>query len=160
VFGQASGFAFYPYLTKLARKKSSGRWRIAQHDIAQHRDLLLPLSAILALLSRQVISLLYGGGRFDAQSTTETASIFYRVSCRQLCLQRRANIARSFYAQQKMVFNDGCKHHRLALTIPLYLFFQLILGGTGIALAAVVGMTLQCACSIRCVLHAAGFFWQ
>jgi len=106
---------------------------------------LLPLSAILALLSRQVISLLYERGRFDAQSTTETASIFIVYLAGSFVFSAALIIARSFYAQQKMVLPMAVSTIVSLLTIPLYLFFSSFLGGRGIALAAVVGMTLQCA---------------
>jgi len=146
VFGQASGFAFYPYLTKLAAEKKFGEMAdLLNMTLRSIAIYLLPLSAILALLSRQVISLLYERGRFDAQSTTETASIFIVYLAGSFVFSAALIIARSFYAQQKMVLPMAVSTIVSLLTIPLYLFFSSFLGGRGIALAAVVGMTLQCA---------------
>jgi putative peptidoglycan lipid II flippase len=76
VFGQASGVAFYPYLTKLAAEKAYVRMSGLLNDMISKIALyLLPLTGIMMVLAPQIVMILYEHGKFTRESTHETAPI-------------------------------------------------------------------------------------
>lgn len=145
VFGQASGVAFYPYLSQLAAERRFDAMRSLLTTVLRKMAIyLIPLSALLMVLSRPVIALLYERGRFDVQSSIDTASVFsiYLIGC--FSFSAAMIIARSFYAMQNMVVPMVVSTGISIITVPLYLIFSRVIGARGIALAAILGISLQC----------------
>jgi putative peptidoglycan lipid II flippase len=104
---------------------------------------LVPVSVLLLVVSRQVIAVLYERGRFDDQSTIETASIFTIYLFGSFFFSASIIIARSFYAMQNMILPMVVNTSSALITIPLYISMSSLFGARGIAIAAVTGMTLQ-----------------
>ncbi|MBN1578485.1 MAG: murein biosynthesis integral membrane protein MurJ [Chitinispirillaceae bacterium] len=145
VFGQASGVAFYPFLSQLAAEKKFDAMGSLLNTFLRNIALyLIPLSAVLMVLSRPVIALLYERGRFNAQSSIETAPVFTIYLIGSFSFSAAMIVARSFYAMQNMVIPMVVSTGISLVTIPLYLVFSRVLGARGIALAAILGITLQC----------------
>lgn len=144
VFGQASGVAFYPFLSRLAAEKQFLKMGELLNSVLLKIALfLIPFAAMMNILSRQIISLLFEHGRFTSKSTTETAGIFaiYTFGC--FAFSASMIVARSFYAMQNTLLPMIISSTTAIITIPLYIVFSKIMGGKGIAAAAVIGMTLQ-----------------
>ena len=144
VFGQASGVAFYPFLTQLAAEKKFDAMVSLLDTVMRKIALyLIPLSAVLLVLARPVIAVLFERGRFNAQSSIETASVFSIYIIGSFSFSAAMIIARSFYAMQNMILPMAISTGTALITIPLYLIFSREYGARGIAIAAVLGMTIQ-----------------
>ncbi|MDR3012125.1 MAG: murein biosynthesis integral membrane protein MurJ [Chitinispirillales bacterium] len=144
VFGQASGVAFYPYLTKLAAEKAY--WKMSEllnNMLSKIALYLLPLTGIMMALAPQVIMILYEHGRFTRESTNETAPILVMYLIGAFASSASILAARPFYALQKTLLPMIVSTLVSLLSIPLYYFFGRQMGAKGIGLASGVAMTLQ-----------------
>jgi len=144
VFGQASGVAFYPYLTKLAAEKAYGKMSELLNDMINKVALfLLPLTGIMMALSPQIIIILYEHGRFTQESTMETAPILTMYLIGAFASAVSILAARPFYAMQKTLLPMIVSTSVSLLSIPLYYLFSQQMGAKGLGLASGVAMTVQ-----------------
>jgi putative peptidoglycan lipid II flippase len=144
VFGQASGVAFYPYLSKLALEKKFGEiTAILNRALVKIGLMCVPVSLMLVVLAQEVISVLYERGNFSAASTAATASVFVLYMAGAFSFAAAIFAVRPFYAVQRpwipMVISTAVS----LLTLPLYAFASRHWGAPGIAGSAVAGMTVQ-----------------
>ncbi len=145
IFGQASGVASYPFLTKLAAEKKFGQMEQLLHSVLRKIAIyLLPLSAVFFVCAHPVIALLYQRGRFTEQSTHETVAVFVVYLAGTFAFSAYFIVARAFYAMQNMLLPMATSTVTALITIPLYLFFSRYFGARGIAFAAITGSFLQC----------------
>lgn len=144
VFGQASGVAFYPFLSTLATQRKFTEMGALLGKVLNNIALyLFPLSAVLFVNAPSIISILYERGKFTPQSSIETAKVFSIYLLGTFFFSGSMIIARSFYALQKMIFPMVVSTTIAVITIPLYLYFSTNFGARGIAVAAVCGMACQ-----------------
>jgi putative peptidoglycan lipid II flippase len=144
VFGQASGVAFYPYLTKLAAEKAYGKMSELLNDMISKIALyLLPLTGIMMALSAQIIMILYEHGKFTSESTQETAAILVMYLIGAFASSVSILAARPFYAMQKTLLPMAISTAVSLLSIPLYYTFSKMMGAKGLGLASGVAMTAQ-----------------
>jgi putative peptidoglycan lipid II flippase len=144
LFGQASGAAFYPYLSKLAALKEYSKMTEVLNSVVTRMALyLIPLSGIMMVLSEQIISILFERGSFTHQSTVQTASIFTIYLIGAFGFSATMIVNRSFYAKQNTVLPMIISTCAALVSIPLYIVLSKILGGQGIAWAATLSMTMQ-----------------
>jgi len=144
VFGQASGVAFYPYLTKLAAEKAYGKMSELLNDMINNIALiLLPLTGIMMALAPQIILILYEHGKFTRESTNETAPILIMYLTGAFASSVSILAARPFYAMQKTLLPMIVSTSVSILSIPLYYIFSRRMGAKGLGLAAGVAMTAQ-----------------
>jgi len=144
VFGQASGVAFYPYLTKLAAEKAFGKMSGLLNDMINKIALyLLPLTGVMMALATQIILILYEHGKFTQESTKETASILIMYLTGAFASSVSILAARPFYAMQKTLLPMIVSTSVSILSIPLYYIFSRQMGAKGLGLAAGIAMTAQ-----------------
>ncbi len=144
VFGQASGAAFYPFLTQLAaEKRFTEMVQLLDAVVRKIALYIIPLSTALIITARPVISILFERGRFNTQSTIETASVFsiYAAGC--FAFSVSMIIARSFYALQNTILPMAVSTSTALISIPMYYLLSTIFGARGIAVSAVTGITMQ-----------------
>jgi len=145
VFGQASGVAFFPFLSQLAaEKKFDEMTRLLNNLLHKIAIFLLPVSAALYSVARPIIELLYERGKFNHESTIETASVFCVYIFGSFTFSAAVIIARSFYALQNMITPLITSTLISIGSIPLYLLFSHVAGARGMAIASVTGMLFQC----------------
>jgi putative peptidoglycan lipid II flippase len=144
VFGQASGVAFFPYLSKMAIEhqfsKMSGLLNSMLFKIALF---LLPLSGIMLILSKEIISILFQRGSFNADSVTKTSILFAIYLTGTFAFSASMIISRTFYALQNTLLPMLISTPIALLSIPLYIFFGRVFHANGIAIIAVLSMTAQ-----------------
>jgi putative peptidoglycan lipid II flippase len=144
VFGQASGVAFFPFISRLAAEKKFGEMTSLLNTVLTKIILyLLPLSAIMIVLSREIIGTLFQYGKFDAAATAATAPVLSVYLLGAFGFSAVMIINRSFYAMQNTLLPMVVSTVTALLTLPLYWIFAGELGASGIALAAVFCMTAQ-----------------
>ena len=99
ILGQALGIAAFPTLSTLAAKREYGEMR---QIIAGSLRLLLflgmPVTIVLMMLRKPIVSILFERGLFDAESTDLVASALLLMSLGLVALLLLEVIARSFYA--------------------------------------------------------------
>ncbi len=144
MFGQASGAAFFPFLSKLALEKKFDQMNdILNSVLSRIALLLLPISGIMVVLSQQIIAVIYQRGHFDYQSTLQTASIFSVYLMGTFGFSASMIISRPFYAMQNTVLPMVVNTLIALLSIPLYVLFSRKMEGPGIALASILAATSQ-----------------
>ncbi len=144
VFGQASGVAFYPYLSRLAiEKKFSEITALLNRALTTIGIYCIPLSLLLFVCAPQVISILYEHGHFSAASTARTAPVFALYVVGAFAFSAAVFVVRPFYAIQKMYVPVIISSAVFLVCLPLYYLTSRWWGARGIAASAVTGMVLQ-----------------
>jgi putative peptidoglycan lipid II flippase len=144
VFGQASGVAFYPYLSRFAAEKEYGKMTHLLNAVLTRIALyLVPISGIMIVLSPQIVSVLYQHGNFSAMSTARTAPVLTIFLLGAFAFSGSMIVQRSFYAMQQTVLPMIISTIVALISIPAYMLLSSAFGPKGIALAAVCGMIAQ-----------------
>jgi putative peptidoglycan lipid II flippase len=144
IFGQASGVAFYPYLSRLAiEQKFAEITSLLNRALTAIATYCIPLSLLLIVCAPQVISLLYEHGRFSAASTARTAPVFALYMIGAFAFSAAIFVVRPFYAVQKMYVPVVISSAVFIISFPLYYLTSKRWGAPGIAASAVAGMVLQ-----------------
>lgn len=144
MFGQASGAAFFPFLSKLALEKKFDQMSdLLNSALSRIAALLLPISGIMIVLSQQIIAIIYQRGHFDHQSTLQTSSIFSVYLLGAFGFSASMIISRPFYAMQNTILPMVVNTLIALLSIPLYVLFSRRMGGPGIAFATTIAVTSQ-----------------
>ncbi len=144
VFGQASGVAFFPFISRMAVEGEFKRMTALLNTVLTQIALyLLPLSGMMIVLAPQIIGVLFQHGNFGATSTSATAPVFSVYVLGAFSFSAVMIISRSFYATQNTVLPMVVSTLVALGTLPLYWIFSRSIGANGIALAAVIAMTAQ-----------------
>jgi putative peptidoglycan lipid II flippase len=144
VFGQASGVAFYPYLSKLAiEKKFDEITSLLNRVLTKIGLYCIPVSLLLMVLAPQVISILYQHGRFTSASTALTAPVFALYMAGAFAFAAAIFVVRPFYAVQRPYIPMAISTAISLCSLPVYYLTSKQWGASGIAASAVCGMTLQ-----------------
>ena len=144
LFGQASGVAFYPYLSRLAIEQKFGEiTSLLNRALTAIAVYCIPLSLLLLVCAPQVISILYEHGHFSAASTARTAPVFALYMAGAFAFSAAIFIVRPFYAVQRMWLPVVVSSAVFCVSLPLYYLAGRWWGAPGIAASAAAGMTLQ-----------------
>jgi putative peptidoglycan lipid II flippase len=144
VFGQASGVASYPFLTRLANEKNFAEMnRLLNSIVLKIGVYCIPLCAIMMALSSQIIAVLFQHGRFTAASTVSTAPVLVMYLIGAFPFAASSIVMRNYYAMQNTFFPMVISTLIALLSIPCYLVFSKAMGAQGIALAASIMMAVQ-----------------
>jgi len=144
VFGQASGVAFYPYLSKLAiEKKFSEITSLLDRVLVKIGLYCIPISLLLMVLAKQVISILYQHGHFTSASTATTAPVFALYMAGAFLFAAAIFVVRPFYAAGRPYIPMAISTAISLLSLPAYYLTSRLWGAQGIAGSAVGGMALQ-----------------
>jgi putative peptidoglycan lipid II flippase len=145
VFGQASGVASYPFLSRLANENKMNEMnQLLNGIILKIGVYLIPISAIMMVLSEQIIAILFQHGRFSAASTHATAPVLVLYLAGSFFFAASTIIMRNYYAMQNTAFPMIICTVIALLSLPGYFIFSKMLGAKGIALAASLAMFAQC----------------
>lgn len=144
IFGQASGVALYPYLSRCAIENKIGEiTSLLNRALTTIATYCIPLSLLLIVCAPQVISILYEHGRFSAVSTARTAPVFALYMAGAFAFSAAVFVVRPFYAVQKMYMPVVVSSAVFLVCLPLYYLSSRQWGAPGIAASAVLGMVLQ-----------------
>jgi putative peptidoglycan lipid II flippase len=144
VFGQASGVAFYPYLSKLAvEKKFDEITALLNRVLVKIGLYCIPISLLLMVLAPQVITVLYEHGRFTGASTAATAPVFALYMAGAFAFAAAIFVVRPYYAVQRPYIPMAISTTISILSLPVYYLTSKQWGAPGIAASAVCGMAVQ-----------------
>ena len=159
VFGVALGTVLFPRLAKSA----------SQHDFAAVRKQLafglrlvsyvtIPATAGLMLLAEPLTDLLFRHGAFDNEDARQTSAMILAYGAGVWSVCGLLIVNRTFYALGNRV--TPLRLGLLALVANIVLDFMLlpVCGGSGLAWATSISLTLQLAASIVCLRQILGSF--
>lgn len=141
IVGQAASVAAFPFLADLAARSQWQEYsKFLRDGLRRLLFVTLPLSTLLILLARPLITLLFGYGHFDnaaALDETSTAFAFYCIGLFAWVAQQL--VARGFYAMQ-----DTLTPTLIGTVLTIFFFVPLVwlaahgylFGGGVLALAA------------------------
>lgn len=144
VFGQASGVASYPFLSRLAvEQKYAEMNNLLNSIVTKIGVFLIPLCGVMMVLSVQIITILFQHGKFNNTSTLSTAPVLILYLVGAFPYAASTIVMRNYYAKQNTIFPMVISTCIAILSIPFYWLFSTILGAKGIALAASIAMLVQ-----------------
>ena len=144
VFGQASGVAFFPFISQLAVEKQYEKMTSLLNGVLTKMALyLIPLTGIMIVLASEIIAVLFQHGKFDAASTAATAPVLVMYLLGAFGFSAVMIINRSFYAMRNTLLPMLVSTGAALASLPLYWLLCRVMGGAGIALAAGIAMTAQ-----------------
>ncbi len=146
LFGVSFAAGFYPFISQMLIEKKFAEVQHLFNDILiKVAALLIPLSACMMALSPDIIAVLLQRGRFTADSTLLTAGAFTYYLLGAFCSAVILIVNRLFYALEDTLLPMLVSTLTVLACLPLYGFLGHVMGARGIALAASVSMTIQCA---------------
>lgn len=144
VFGQASGVAFFPFISRLAAEMQFEKMtELLNSVLTQFALYLIPLTGLAMVLAPEIIGVLFQHGNFDARSTAATAPVLAVYMLGAFGFSAVMIVARGFYAMQNTLMPMVVSTITALAGLPLYWIFLKLIGAPGIAAAAVATMTGQ-----------------
>jgi putative peptidoglycan lipid II flippase len=142
VFGQAAGVATYPILARLAAQK---KWQeMCDHleDALRHVMLaVIPISVLLALVSRPAVYILYSRTRLSVGDIDQTALALEIFLISAVAWGTQSIIGRGFYALGDTLTPTVIGSVLALLSIPIYWVGQKYFAHLGLAAASSIGVT-------------------
>lgn len=144
VFGQASGAAFFPFISRLAAEMQFAKMtELLNSVLTQIALYLIPLTGLAMVLAPEIIGVLFQHGNFDARSTAATAPVLSVYMLGAFGFSAVMIIARAFYAMQNTLLPMAVSTVTALAGLPLYWIFLKLIEAPGIAAAAAIVMTGQ-----------------
>lgn len=143
LFGQAVAMASYPFMSKLvADGKVEEMNRVAHGVMGRIATMLLPSVAVMAVVSLEVVGVLYQGGRFTAEDSARTSVLLALYLIGAYGFAAGAIVSRCFYAMQNTLLPMILSSITVAVSLPLYWLLSRLYGAYGVALAGALSMNL------------------
>ncbi len=146
VFGQAIGAATFPFLSQLAAEhKLDEMNHVAHRVIGRIAVLVLPCAAVLMVVARPVVSVLFERGRFGAEAAQQTSLLLTLYLVGAFGFAAYAIVVRCFYALQNTLMPMVVSTVVVAVMLPVYWLMGRWIGSAGVALAGAISMNLMLA---------------
>ena len=143
IFGQAVGTASFPYMARLAAENHLDDLNHLLNRTLSYLALVMPVAALLSVLSPEVVSILFQRGRFDSAAVRVTADVLVWFLCGAVAFAAYTVIVRAYYATQNTLFPALFGSAAVLISIPLYPLGMAWMGVEGVALAVSVSGILQ-----------------
>lgn len=142
VIAQAAGVAAYPFLARLAARDDR-RALTSTTSRAARTTLFVACgaTAVLVVLARPLVRLLYQWGAFSAEDTELVAGLLMIYAASIPAWGLHQILSRNFYAQRKMWTPVIIGTVGSLIAIPIWFGLYEVMGVNGFALASVVVMT-------------------
>jgi putative peptidoglycan lipid II flippase len=143
VFGQAVGTASFPTMARLAAAGDLGELNRLLNGTLRYLALVIPCSALLMVLSPEVVRVLFQHGRFDAAAAGETAEVLVWFLAGGFAFAAYTVVVRGYFALRNTLFPAVFGTLTVLLSLPLYPAGIAWMGSRGVALAVSVSGVLQ-----------------
>ncbi len=161
VFGVAFGTVLFP---RLARSASQHDFDDVRRQLAYGLRLVsyvtIPATAGLMLLAEPLTDLLFRHGAFDSQDAQQTSAMIVAYGAGVWSVCGLLIVNRTFYALGNRVTPLRLGLMALAVNVVLDFLLLPVCGGTGLAWATSMSLTVQLATSIMCLRQILGSFWN
>ena len=153
MLAQAAGVASLPFFAQLWAKGKRYEFAVGVADsVSRVVALGLLAASIMMALSRPIVGLVFGGGRFTPEDVRQTALFFALYTLSLFLWSAQAIYARSFYAAGITWLPMLASLIIAVAAFPLYRFGYHWNGAAGLVLASDAGIALQ-AVSLAMLLH-------
>ena len=143
VFGQASGVASFPFLSRLAAEGDlPGMAQAMTESIRRVLFMIVPAAALTIAASKEIVFLLFGRGKFSIADSEATASTVFLFGFGITAWGIYAIISRTFYAMRDTLTPTLVGTLFTALGIPLAWLLVGPMEHNGLALASSISITL------------------
>jgi len=150
LFGQALGVASYPFMAKLAQKGDFFELNHLLNKTLQFIFLVIPFSVLFMVLSREIVTILFQRGQFDADATLVTAGIMPFFMAGAFAFAAMNIISRGFYALQNTLFPAIFTTLCVGFSLPVIFFFMKTMGAKGVALGLSLSVIIQAVILFEC----------
>lgn len=150
LFGQAVGVASYPFMAKLAQKGDILQLNRLINKTLKFIFLVIPFSAVFIIASREVITLLFQRGQFNAQATIVTAGVLPFFMIGAFAFSAQSIISRGYYAIQNTLFPAIFSSCCVIISIPFIFWLMKSMGPRGVALGLSLSVILQAFVLFEC----------
>lgn len=142
-FGQAVGVASFPFLARLVAENRMEEVNRLLNGALRSIALVIPLSVLIMVLRREVVTILFHRGRFDLVAVDLTANVLIHLMIGAFAFSAQTVVVRGFYAVQNTLLPALIGSLAVLATLPLYFLGMKWLGAEGVALAVSVSSTVQ-----------------
>lgn len=142
-FGQALGVASFPFMARLAAQHKIAEMNRLLNTTLRYLALVIPFSALIMVLRREVILILFQRGRFDAAATHLTAEVLVFMMVGAAAFAAQTVVVRGFFAVQDTLFPAIYGTLAVIVSLPLYYLGMREMGAAGVALAVSLAATIQ-----------------
>ncbi|HSO63424.1 MAG TPA: murein biosynthesis integral membrane protein MurJ [Desulfobacterales bacterium] len=145
LFGQAVGIASFPTMARLAAENNLPELNRLLNRTLRYLALLIPVAAMLMVLSREVVRILFQRGRFDPAATTLTAEVLVWFLAGAFAFAAYTVVVRGYYAARNTLVPALFGTGAVLASIPVYFLGMHVMGTSGIAAAVSLSGILQVA---------------
>lgn len=143
LFGQAVGTASYPFMARLAQKGRMTELNELLNKTLKFIFLVIPVSTVFIVLSREIVMILFQRGAFDMNATITTAGILPFFMIGAFAFSAQNLVSRGFYALENTLFPALFTSLCVILTLPVIYGAMKIAGIKGIALGLSLSVMVQ-----------------
>ncbi len=144
LFGSAAGTASYPFLARLhAQGRMDALLETLNQTIRRFSCLTIAASAILAILAREVVVVLFQRGAFDATATGRTTLALQILLSTAFCTATLFIVLRGFYALKNTLLPAIYGTATVVASVPVYWVAAGRFGEAGLAGAIALSSLLQ-----------------
>lgn len=142
-FAAAIAIAMYPLISRLIIEKNNRKFmNTIVESINMISIIVIPITVITMLFSKEIITLLYARGAFDADAINLTASTLFFYSIGILAYGYREILTRAFYAKSNSITPMLSASISMVINIILNLILSRYMGISGLALATSISGTI------------------
>jgi putative peptidoglycan lipid II flippase len=145
IFGQAVGTASYPFMARLAAENRLDELNQLLNRTLRYLALVIPFSALLMVLSPEVVRILFQRGRFDLAATRITAEVLVWFLAGAFAFAAYTVVVRGYFATRNTLFPAVFGTVAVLASLPLYPLGIALMGVEGVALAISFSGVLQVA---------------
>lgn len=144
LFGQAAGVASFPYLARLYAQNSLSKLvQALDQTIRRYICLVIPASALMIVIAKEVVVVLFQRGAFGQEDTQQT-SLALQVFLSGAFAMAMVNIlVRGYYAMKNTWLPTVCTTLAVLASLPLYWLFMRMFQAPGVALGVALSGILQ-----------------
>jgi putative peptidoglycan lipid II flippase len=144
-FGQAVGVASYPFMAKLAAEDRIEEMNRLLNATLRYLGLVIPFSALIMVLRKEVVAVIYQRARFTLADTEMTAAILVFLLLGAVAFSAQTVVNRGFYAMQNTLSPAIYGTITAVLSIPIYAAGLTFMGVRGVGLAVSLAAIFQVA---------------
>ncbi len=142
-FGQAVGVASFPFMARLAAENKLAEMNRLLNNTLRYLALVIPFSALLIVLRKEIVLILFQRGKFDAAATALTAEVLAYLLLGTVAFAFQTIVVRGYYAVQDTLFPAIFGTLTVILSLPVYYYGMKLMGASGIALAVSLSAMFQ-----------------
>jgi putative peptidoglycan lipid II flippase len=143
IFGQAVGTASYPFMARLAAEQRLDELNQLMNRTLRFLALVIPFSALLMVLSPEVVRILFQRGRFDPAATRITAEVLVWFLSGAFAFAAYTVVVRGYFATRNTLFPAVFGTVMVLAGLPLYPLGITLMGVEGVAFAIAFSGILQ-----------------